>query len=54
MRRTEAEKRKLSPLGRIVAFTTCGIDPMVMGLGPVPAIKKLVSKSMSTDVLDSE
>ena len=43
MSKTEAERRALHPLGRIVAFVTCGLDPMLMGLGPIPAIEKLVS-----------
>ena len=36
------ENRKLKPLSKIVAGASCGIDPKVMGLGPVPAIKLLL------------
>ena len=36
------QKRNLQPLSRIVAGATCGIDPKVMGLGPVPAIRLLL------------
>ena len=32
---------KLKPLARIAAFTSVGVDPRIMGIGPVPAIKKL-------------
>lgn len=36
------EIRKLKPLSKIIAGASCGIDPKVMGLGPVPAIKLLL------------
>ncbi|MEI6816703.1 MAG: thiolase family protein [Bacteroidota bacterium] len=36
------QKRNLQPLSRIVAGATCGIDPKLMGLGPVPAIRLLL------------
>lgn len=42
MRRSEAETRGLEPLARIVAFTSCGVEPLIMGLGPVPAILSVV------------
>lgn len=43
MSSSEAEKRKLSPLARIVAFSSSGIEPLIMGLGPVGAINSVVS-----------
>ena len=33
----DAEKRNLKPLGRIVSWGIAGVDPKIMGSGPVPA-----------------
>jgi acetyl-CoA C-acetyltransferase len=33
------------PLGRIVGFATAGVDPRLMGIGPVPAVQKLLYKT---------
>ena len=38
-------KRKLSPLARIVSWATCGVDPSLMGSGPIPASKKALKKA---------
>ena len=35
------EQNRLKPLARIVAATSAGVDPRIMGIGPVPAIRKL-------------
>ncbi|MGD6848387.1 thiolase family protein [Rossellomorea aquimaris] len=40
MSEEEAERRGLQPLGRIVGYSVAGVDPKVMGIGPVPAIHK--------------
>src|ERR1700751_1767982 len=37
-------KNKLRPLARILAVTSAGVDPRIMGIGPVPAIAKLEQK----------
>jgi acetyl-CoA C-acetyltransferase len=37
-------QNNLKPLARIVAVTSAGVDPRVMGIGPVPAIRKLEQK----------
>jgi acetyl-CoA C-acetyltransferase len=37
-----ADKRNLKPLTKIIASATAGIDPKVMGLGPVPSIRLLL------------
>ena len=37
-------KNKLRPLARILAATSVGVDPRIMGIGPVPAIAKLEKK----------
>ena len=36
----QAEKRGLTPLARVVSFSTAGVDPKYMGIGPVSASKK--------------
>lgn len=40
MTEEEAIKRGLTPLARIVSWATAGVDPKIMGIGPVPASKK--------------
>jgi len=45
MSQNEAKKRKLKPLGKIVSWATCGVDPSLMGSGPVPASKKALEKA---------
>ena len=37
-----AKERSLKPLARFVAFSTAGVEPELFGLGPVPAIKKVL------------
>ena len=37
-------KNGLKPLARIVAVTSAGVDPRIMGIGPVPAMKKMEQK----------
>jgi acetyl-CoA C-acetyltransferase len=39
------KQNALKPLARIVAVTSAGVDPKIMGIGPVPALKKLESKT---------
>jgi acetyl-CoA C-acetyltransferase len=41
----EAEKRGLKPLARIVSWATAGVDPAVMGTGPIPASRKALEKA---------
>lgn len=41
----EASRRKLHPLARIIDYAVGGVDPKIMGIGPVPAVRKLLSKS---------
>jgi len=45
MSQNEAEKRKLNPLAKIVSWATCGVDPSLMGSGPIPASKKALEKA---------
>jgi acetyl-CoA C-acetyltransferase len=35
----------IEPMARIVAYASAGVDPAVMGIGPVPAVRKLLSKT---------
>ena len=44
MAEEEAAKRGLKPLARLLAATTAGVDPSIMGIGPVPAIQKLLAR----------
>ena len=41
----EAAKRGLKPLARIASWATAGVDPAVMGTGPIPASKKALEKA---------
>jgi acetyl-CoA acetyltransferase family protein len=41
----EAQKRNLNPLGRIVSWGIAGVDPKIMGSGPVPASRKALEKA---------
>lgn len=41
----EAEKRGLEPLGIIRSFTQAGVDPALMGSGPIPASRKALAKA---------
>jgi acetyl-CoA C-acetyltransferase len=38
------QRHNLKPLARIMAATSAGVDPRIMGIGPVPAIRKLEEK----------
>jgi acetyl-CoA acetyltransferase family protein len=49
----EARKRNLMPLGRIVSWGMAGVEPKVMGRGPVPATKVALQKAgMSLEYMD--
>ena len=45
MTHSESEKRNLVPLAKIVSWATCGVDPSLMGLGPIPASKLALQKA---------
>jgi len=40
-----AQKQNLKPMARLVAYAHAGVDPQVMGLGPIPAVKRVFEKS---------
>jgi acetyl-CoA C-acetyltransferase len=44
MSASEAAKRGLTPLARIAGFATAGVDPAVMGTGPIPASRKVLDR----------
>lgn len=41
----EADKRGVTPLARIVSWATAGVDPAIMGTGPIPATRKALEKA---------
>src|SRR5580704_14471475 len=45
MTAAEAEKRGLTPLARIASWATAGVDPAIMGTGPIPASRKALQKA---------
>jgi acetyl-CoA C-acetyltransferase len=45
MSEEEATRRGLTPLARIVSWATAGVDPAVMGSGPIPASRKALTKA---------
>jgi acetyl-CoA C-acetyltransferase len=53
MSAAEAKKRGLTPLARIAAFATAGVDPALMGTGPIPSSRKALARAgWKTDELD--
>ncbi|WP_439890993.1 beta-ketothiolase BktB [Ralstonia sp. 25C] len=45
MERLEAEKRGLKPLARLVSYGHAGVEPKIMGIGPVPATRKALERA---------
>ncbi len=45
MSRKEAELRSIEPLARIVSWATCGVEPSLMGLGPIPAVRLALARA---------
>jgi acetyl-CoA C-acetyltransferase/acetyl-CoA acyltransferase 2 len=43
--RAYADRRGLRPLGRLVGFGHAGVDPTIMGIGPVPAVRNALSRT---------
>jgi len=39
-----AERRGLAPMGRLVAYSHAGVEPRIMGMGPVPAVHKVLER----------
>ncbi len=57
MTNEEAEKRNLKPLARIASWATCGVEPSLMGSGPIPATRKALKiagwKMTDLDLIES-
>ena len=45
MSEEEANRRGIQPLARIVSWATAGVDPQIMGTGPIPASRKALQKA---------
>ena len=45
MSRKEAEIKSIEPLAKIVSWATCGVEPSLMGLGPIPAVNMALEKA---------
>jgi acetyl-CoA C-acetyltransferase len=45
MTEEEASRRGLTPLARIASYATAGLDPAIMGTGPIPASRKALEKA---------
>jgi acetyl-CoA C-acetyltransferase len=45
MSEAEAVRRGIQPLARIVSWATAGVDPQIMGTGPIPASRKALEKA---------
>lgn len=45
MERSVAEQKGLKPLARLVGYAVAGVEPEIMGIGPVPAVRQLLEKS---------
>ena len=53
MSASEAKRRGLTPLARIASFATAGVDPAVMGTGPIPSSRKALERAgWTADQLD--
>jgi acetyl-CoA C-acetyltransferase len=48
MESSEAQQRGLKPLGRLVAYAHAGVEPKYMGVGPTPAVKKVLERAKLT------
>jgi acetyl-CoA C-acetyltransferase len=43
----------LAPIARVVSYASAAVDPRVMGIGPVPAVRKALEKAaLGTDAID--
>ena len=45
MTQEKARELRLEPLGKVRAFASAGVDPAYMGLGPIPAVRKVLKKT---------
>jgi acetyl-CoA C-acetyltransferase len=48
-----AERHGHTPLGRLVAYSHAGVEPRIMGMGPVPAVRKVLDRTgLKLDEID--
>ncbi|MEO0325315.1 MAG: thiolase family protein [Myxococcota bacterium] len=53
MSKAKAEELGVEPLATFKHFATCGVDPAIMGIGPVPAVQKLLRRTgLTVDDID--
>ena len=53
MERNVAEDRGLKPIARLVDYAVAGVEPAIMGSGPIPAVRKVCDRSgLNTDQMD--
>ena len=52
MRGATASKHGVTPLARVVSWAHVGVDPAVMGIGPINATRKAVSAQIRYDVIN--
>jgi len=45
MNADKAKANRITPLARIVGWASAGVDPRIMGIGPVPAVRKLLART---------
>ena len=45
MTREDADNRSIKPLAKIISWATCGVEPSLMGLGPIPAVNIALEKA---------
>jgi acetyl-CoA C-acetyltransferase len=45
MDRAAAEKQGLAPMARLVGYALAGVDPKIMGIGPVPAVNSVMQRT---------
>ena len=43
MNRAEAERKGLQPMARLAGYSYAGVEPLYMGIGPVPAVRSLLA-----------
>ncbi|TMC88375.1 MAG: acetyl-CoA C-acyltransferase [Chloroflexi bacterium] len=53
MEANEAQQRGLKPMGRLVAYAHAGVEPKYMGIGPIPAVRKVLERAR-LDVKDMD
>ena len=53
MKRSSAQAKGLKPMAKMLGYATAAVDPSVMGIGPVPAVRKLLQKAgVNVDEID--